>query len=41
MAGGPMNRETYRLEQLHFHWGPEGEIGSEHRINGIGYEYVN
>lgn len=32
LNGGPL-RSTYVFEQLHFHWGTNGEEGSEHYIN--------
>lgn len=25
---------TYELQQFHFHWGPNDQVGSEHNING-------
>lgn len=29
--------DTYRLRQLHCHWGTEPMNGSEHLIGGVGY----
>ena len=28
------HKGVYALRQFHFHWGPEGEKGSEHRLDG-------
>ncbi|KAI5730960.1 hypothetical protein M8J77_002648 [Diaphorina citri] len=36
ITGGPL-REQYTFEQLHFHWGPNPSMGSEHTINGQTY----
>ena len=33
LSGGPLNG-TYVLLQLHFHWGSEDCVGSEHTVNG-------
>jgi len=27
----------YKLEQFHFHWGTENEVGSEHLVDGHAY----
>ncbi|KAI1292001.1 Carbonic anhydrase [Halotydeus destructor] len=29
--------QTFQFEQLHFHWGPNDKVGSEHTINGNRY----
>lgn len=31
--GGPFEDDSYVLEQIHFHWGPNDRFGSEHRVN--------
>ncbi|KAJ9583991.1 hypothetical protein L9F63_021661 [Diploptera punctata] len=36
LCGGPLP-EPYRLDQLHFHWGPSNHQGSEHLVNGKRY----
>ncbi|XP_075069843.1 carbonic anhydrase 13-like [Mixophyes fleayi] len=36
MRGGPFN-ESYRLRQLHFHWGPCDDYGAEHQVDGRNY----
>ena len=33
LSGGPL-RGTYKILQLHFHWGNDDTKGSEHTING-------
>ncbi|XP_052867698.1 carbonic anhydrase 7-like [Anopheles cruzii] len=33
LRGGPL-RNKYIFEQLHFHWGPENTLGSEHSLDG-------
>jgi carbonic anhydrase len=30
-------QKTYKLAQMHFHWGPAANTGTEHSINGITY----
>nr|CAD7588113.1 unnamed protein product [Timema genevievae] len=36
LNGGPLT-EGYTFQQLHFHWGSESTLGSEHTINGRHY----
>ncbi|XP_077349090.1 carbonic anhydrase 13-like isoform X3 [Lithobates pipiens] len=36
LSGGPLHG-TYRLRQLHFHWGPCDDYGAEHKVNGTDY----
>ncbi|KAF4797990.1 Carbonic anhydrase 13 [Turdus rufiventris] len=36
LTGGPLNG-TYRLRQIHFHWGSNDEAGSEHTVDGMKY----
>lgn len=31
------NGETYVVDALHYHWGPDNNVGSEHTINGVSY----
>nr|CAD7406570.1 unnamed protein product [Timema poppensis] len=33
IRGGPLNSD-YEFEQMHFHWGEDDSVGSEHRVNG-------
>ncbi|XP_053251716.1 carbonic anhydrase 13-like [Podarcis raffonei] len=33
LSGGPLIG-NYRLRQIHFHWGPSDDIGSEHAVDG-------
>ena len=33
LRGGPLDG-CYELMQVHFHWGPHDDVGSEHTING-------
>lgn len=33
IKNGPL-QEKYLLEQIHFHWGNQDDIGSEHSVNG-------
>jgi len=33
-TGGPFGNETYQFLQLHFHWGSNDSLGSEHTIRG-------
>ena len=33
IKGGPLSEE-YKLAQLHFHWGRNSSVGSEHTIDG-------
>lgn len=28
--------QIYKFQQLHFHWGDKGQIGSEHKIDNRG-----
>eukprot|EP00054_Salpingoeca_dolichothecata_P011266 m.62638 g.62638 ORF g.62638 m.62638 type:complete len:373 (-) comp19385_c1_seq1:170-1288(-) len=35
-AKNPLGEE-FELEQLHFHWGPDNDKGSEHTLNGYRY----
>ena len=36
LSGGPLQSgSTYKILQLHFHWGANDCMGSEHTINGI------
>ncbi|XP_065218178.1 carbonic anhydrase 2-like [Planococcus citri] len=37
MTGGPLIDEKYIFEQLHFHWGPPDQRGSEHLLDGKGF----
>ncbi|XP_034940622.1 carbonic anhydrase 2-like isoform X2 [Chelonus insularis] len=32
-SGGPFGNDDYVFEQLHFHWGANDEVGSEHTVN--------
>ena len=34
MKGGPLEGK-YRFSELHFHWGENDHIGSEHTVNGF------
>eukprot|EP00794_Sanderia_malayensis_P007150 gene7149-7957_t len=34
LAGTVFRKDTYTLRQFHFHFGCEGEMGSEHSLNG-------
>lgn len=36
MQGGPLLKDKFIFEQLHFHWGSEDVWGSEHMIDGEG-----
>ncbi|XP_069686163.1 carbonic anhydrase 5A, mitochondrial-like [Periplaneta americana] len=36
ICGGPLD-EQYVFSNLHFHWGPNNEEGTEHQINGNRY----
>ncbi|XP_076240391.1 carbonic anhydrase 2 [Calliopsis andreniformis] len=36
ISGGPIN-DTYVFQQLHFHWGPNDNVGSEDLINNHSY----
>ncbi|KAM6089186.1 carbonic anhydrase 13-like isoform 3-T3 [Chlamydotis macqueenii] len=36
LTGGPLSG-TYRLRQIHFHWGSSDEAGSEHTVDGMKY----
>ncbi|OCT76949.1 hypothetical protein XELAEV_18032153mg [Xenopus laevis] len=36
VRGGPL-MGNYRLRQLHFHWGPSDDHGSEHKVDGVDY----
>lgn len=36
LTGGPLCG-TYRLRQIHFHWGSNDEAGSEHAVDGMKY----
>lgn len=33
LEGGPYTHK-YRVEQFHFHWGHNSQVGAEHVING-------
>ncbi|XP_014244183.1 putative carbonic anhydrase 3 [Cimex lectularius] len=37
ISGGPLHRNSYTLEQMHFHWGRNDSVGSENTINGHPY----
>jgi len=37
MTGGPLGDERYQMLQMHFHWGANVTVGSEHTINGVTY----
>nr|XP_033790300.1 carbonic anhydrase 13-like isoform X2 [Geotrypetes seraphini] len=34
LRAGPL-KGSYRLRQLHFHWGPTDDYGSEHTVDGL------
>ena len=34
---GPLGRNVYKLEQLHFHFGCDDNKGSEHTVDGNAY----
>ena len=34
---GSTDSITYNLAQFHFHWGPDGSVGSEHTVDGQSY----
>ncbi|KAJ1192852.1 hypothetical protein NDU88_002158 [Pleurodeles waltl] len=36
LSGGPLS-ESYRLKQVHFHWGLTDDCGSEHTVDGVQY----
>ena len=36
LTGGDL-AESFIFEQLHFHWGHDDSIGSEHTVNGMAY----
>ncbi|XP_014373992.1 carbonic anhydrase 13 isoform X3 [Alligator sinensis] len=36
LIGGPL-AGTYRLRQIHFHWGSSDDAGSEHAVDGMKY----
>ncbi|XP_069585077.1 carbonic anhydrase 13-like [Ranitomeya imitator] len=36
IRGGPLHT-SYRLRQIHFHWGRSDEYGSEHKVDGKDY----
>ncbi|XP_063227597.1 carbonic anhydrase 2-like [Bacillus rossius redtenbacheri] len=36
ISGGPLAGD-YVFEQLHFHWGPEDSVGSEHTVNNLSF----
>lgn len=37
LAGGPLGQTTFSLEQFHFHFGCESNVGSEHTVDGNSY----
>lgn len=37
ISGGPMYQQSYKFQQLHFHWGDTGQIGSENKIDNRRY----
>ncbi|XP_078349321.1 carbonic anhydrase-like isoform X1 [Oculina patagonica] len=37
LVGGPLGQTTFSLEQFHFHFGCENNVGSEHTVNGNSY----
>ena len=37
LTGGPLGRNVYKLEQLHFHFGCDDNKGSEHTVDGNAY----
>jgi carbonic anhydrase len=43
ISGGPLHVNggglpgIYVVEQFHFHWGSEKDVGSEHELNGYYY----
>ncbi|XP_063701673.1 carbonic anhydrase 1 [Culicoides brevitarsis] len=37
LTGGPLNSDTFVLEQFHSHWGCSNERGSEHTVDGVSY----
>ena len=34
LVGGPLGQSTFSLEQFHFHFGCENNLGSEHTVDG-------
>ena len=36
LSGGPL-AGSYQLLQLHFHWGENDTVGSEHAVDGARY----
>ncbi|XP_035712483.1 uncharacterized protein LOC118437531 isoform X1 [Folsomia candida] len=37
LLGDGLGKKPYYFSQLHFHWGPNDQVGSEHRISGKTY----
>ncbi len=36
LSGGTLRKgEKYQFSQLHFHWGSDSSVGSEHTVNGV------
>lgn len=35
IIGGPLGKDKYIFEQLHFHWADTDESGCEHTLQGI------
>ena len=33
VMGGDLG-DQYKVAQFHYHWGKNGSVGSEHRVNG-------
>ena len=40
VTGGPL-KDEYIFEQMHFHWGPNNSVGSEHTFNNQRYNIFN
>lgn len=36
LTGGPLSTD-YKLHSIHFHWGTDNNVGSEHTVNGKAY----
>ena len=37
LKAGPLGQSTFSLEQFHFHFGCENNVGSEHTVDGNSY----
>lgn len=40
LTGGPLNSDTFMLEQFHAHWGCSNERGSEHTVSNCYFKMI-